>query len=252
MSSHHRRVGNSGGTGNDSLSYSGQSQCSHNHDHSHHHHHHGGGHGGAVEMTTTASPAAGATEVFSFPSVNDLLAGTPQELMKVFATLLRFGRFEALQPLIEGLLLQHQKQQQEGGVSDDLSSFSSPSTNTKNKSTLQYLLQSHDDGGHSLLHWAAKRGDDIRFLQTLVELSLEMDLKSTINIPRYVPCRVKPVASIHPRRRRSFDKTKMTTTTKEKKTTTTMTWMQNGVEKSTTLPDIAHTYSFCFVKKNQQ
>jgi ankyrin repeat protein len=114
-----------------------------------------------------------ATSGFEFPSIQDILEGTPQELIKAFTTLLRFGRFEALEPLVEGLCSQHQQALQQ----------EKSSAQTK----LQALLQGQDEGGHSLLHWAAKRGDDLRFLETLIELISEYsDLKSVVNNPRYV------------------------------------------------------------------
>jgi ankyrin repeat protein len=160
---------------------------SHSH-HSHHFHSHDHSHdddnnNNTCGLEMTENPSSLSPE--GFPSIQDLLSGKPHDVLRAFTTLLRFGRFEAMQPLVEGLLLQQQQQDSEGNNT----ASSDTSTTTTTTTTLKALLQDHDEGGHSLLHWAAKRGDDLRFLQTLIELVLELDLKSIINIPRYVPKR---------------------------------------------------------------
>ncbi|KAG7372327.1 ankyrin repeat domain protein [Nitzschia inconspicua] len=128
------------------------SSNSHSHSHSHggqvcnnpHHH-------GAVEMITVQAP-----------SMDDLINASPEEIVRAFSTLLRFGRFEALQPLFEQL--------------EDVNSNSKE----KPKTTVPEVLQTLDEGGHSLFHWAAKRVDDIRFLQLLVDKAVQYNLTPQI------------------------------------------------------------------------
>lgn len=78
------------------------------------------------------------------PSMDDLVNSSKEEIARALSTLLRFGRFEALAPLLEQL---------------------------DEKRVIPDVLQQLDEGGHSLFHWAAKRVDDVRFLQSLVGLA---------------------------------------------------------------------------------
>ena len=87
------------------------------------------------------------------PSMDDLANASTEEIVRAFSTLLRFGRFEALQPLFDQIENNNQDSNQ----------------NVPPNATLPEVLQSLDEGGHSLFHWAAKRVDDIRFLQCLVD-----------------------------------------------------------------------------------
>lgn len=140
---------------------------SHDH-HSHSHDHGAGGAGGAcqhnhhgdMELTTTTTTPL---------SVEELLQGSRAELSTTITTLLRYGRFEALEPLLHGL-------QQ-----------TSDNTNNNSNTKLSELLMAHDDQGHSLFHWAAKRGDDLRFLSTLLDLAIHYHPTMDIVLqPRYV------------------------------------------------------------------
>mmetsp|Transcript_55064 Transcript_55064/g.133785 ORF Transcript_55064/g.133785 Transcript_55064/m.133785 type:complete len:634 (+) Transcript_55064:324-2225(+) len=87
------------------------------------------------------------------PSIDDLADASPDEIVKAVSTLMRFGRFEALQPLLDQL---------------------------EKKKITASILQQLDDGGHSLFHWAAKRVDDIRFLQTLIDLAIKFRLTPAV------------------------------------------------------------------------
>jgi ankyrin repeat protein len=93
------------------------------------------------------------------PSMDDLANASTAEIVRAFSTLLRFGRFEALQPLVEQL--------DSNGINDQ-------------GANLPDVLQCLDEGGHSLFHWAAKRVDDIRFLQLLVDSSVKHKLTPRI------------------------------------------------------------------------
>ena len=187
--------------------HGGHDHCTHDHSHAHHSHSHSHSHDD-VEMTTQQLLQLQKQQQqqqihVQLPSVQDLLSDDtpPQELFKAFTTLLRFGRFEALQPLIEGLLLRP--------FAEDITTNTTTSTSNTSKLSssviFKTLLQSHDEGGHSLLHWAAKRGDDLRFLQTFLELASTLELLppastssssnntsnskqqiSIVNTPRYV------------------------------------------------------------------
>jgi hypothetical protein len=133
------------------------------HSHSHHHgHSHSHGHcdncdsHAGVEMTTPAFSS------IDSPSLDELMNSPKEEICRTLCTLLRFGRFEALAPALKKL------------------------AEKKGDEAMRELIQELDEGGHSILHWAAKRVDDIRFLQTLMELLLELKLADLINMPRYV------------------------------------------------------------------
>ena len=186
----------------------------HNHDHhSHAHHSHSHSHShDDVEMTTQQLLQLQKQQQIhvQLPSVQDLLSDDtpPQDLFKAFTTLLRFGRFEALQPLIEGLLLRPFAEDITTNTTPGITTNTTSTSNTSKSSSSEIfktLLQSHDEGGHSLLHWAAKRGDDLRFLQTFLELASTLELlppdstsasssnnnnnkqtTSIVNTPRYV------------------------------------------------------------------
>eukprot|EP00751_Fragilariopsis_kerguelensis_P029192 CAMPEP_0170918106 /NCGR_PEP_ID=MMETSP0735-20130129/7777_1 /TAXON_ID=186038 /ORGANISM="Fragilariopsis kerguelensis, Strain L26-C5" /LENGTH=657 /DNA_ID=CAMNT_0011316505 /DNA_START=65 /DNA_END=2038 /DNA_ORIENTATION=+ len=81
--------------------------------------------------------------------------GTDEEIGRALSTLMRFGHFEALPPILEQL------EENERSISD-------------------VILTQFDQGGHTLFHWAAKRVDDIRFLQLLVDLVTKHDMGSKV------------------------------------------------------------------------
>ncbi len=127
----------------------GTVEMSHSHAHSHgHSHSHSHGQPQDTEMTAMNSP-----------SIEDVLNSSLDEIVKSLSTLLRFGRYEALDPLLEQLVAQKAQQ-------------------------LPDILSKVDDGGHSVLHWAAKRVDDIRFLNTLLEILVEYKLTALLNAVR--------------------------------------------------------------------
>ena len=84
----------------------------------------------------------------------EISTATEQELGRILFTLVRFSRFEAVP-----------------GVLQKMEEHDRP---------VASVLQQFDEGGHTLFHWAAKRLDDVRFLQTLVDLSTRLGLGSDI------------------------------------------------------------------------
>mmetsp|Transcript_18337 Transcript_18337/g.42257 ORF Transcript_18337/g.42257 Transcript_18337/m.42257 type:complete len:648 (+) Transcript_18337:105-2048(+) len=84
-------------------------------------------------------------------SLDELVKGTEEDICRTLSTLMRFGRFEAFPPIVEKL-------------------------EENNRSVPDIVLKRFDQGGHTLIHWAAKRVDDLRFLQTLVELAKKYNL----------------------------------------------------------------------------
>jgi ankyrin repeat protein len=103
------------------------------------------------------------------PSMDDLVNASTEEIVRAFSTLLRFGRYEALQPLLDQLETNtHQQQQQNSNNNNNATILP--------KETLPTVLQTLDEGGHSLFHWAAKRVDDLRFLQILVDSAVKYHL----------------------------------------------------------------------------
>lgn len=134
------------------------------HGHSHSHgghcsHNHGSGSGGNVEMMTTDMPMQMEEDIN--PSIEEVVNSSTSDIVKSLATLLRFGRYEALQPLLEALV-------------------------ARSPERLPDIFAEMDEGGHSILHWAAKRVDDIRFLNTLLEILGEFQLTVLLNAARYV------------------------------------------------------------------
>jgi ankyrin repeat protein len=132
----------------DAVSPPDLSHDAHSHSHSHSHGHcvsHG--QNSEVELSDIS------------PSIEDLLNSSTEDIVKSVSTLLRFGRYEALQPLLEKLVEQKPDQ-------------------------LPAIFSGMDEGGHSVLHWAAKRVDDIRFLNTLLEILGEFKLTALLNVAR--------------------------------------------------------------------
>jgi ankyrin repeat protein len=121
------------------------------HTHSHEHGHcHEPGHGngnvaGDVEMEEIS------------PSLEDLMGSSTDEIVKALSTLIRFGRYEAVDPILEQIV------------------------DKKGKEEVAEVFRSFDDGGHALLHWASKRVDDSRFIQKLVELVVELKIPDVLN-----------------------------------------------------------------------
>jgi len=84
-------------------------------------------------------------------SLEELAKASDEEISRALSTLMRFGRFESFPPILAKL-------------------------EENNRSIPDIVLKQFDQGGHTLFHWAAKRVDDIRFLQTLVELATKYAL----------------------------------------------------------------------------
>jgi len=91
------------------------------------------------------------------PSLDDIVGASVDEVIKSLSSLLRFGRFEAVEPLLEKLKIQ------------------------KGSDHLIAILRAVDEGGHTLIHWASKRTDDTRFLRKLVDLALELRAVDVLN-----------------------------------------------------------------------
>lgn len=136
---------------------SGDVELSHSHSHSHSHsrgHSHAHGHGETQSPESAGANLALAATVSQ--SIEDVMNSSFEDIAKSLSTLLRFGRYEALEPLLEQLVARKPEQ-------------------------LPQILAQVDDGGHSVLHWAAKRVDDIRFLHTLVEVLVQYNLTKLLN-----------------------------------------------------------------------
>lgn len=91
------------------------------------------------------------------PSLDDIMGSSIDEIIKSLSTLLRFGRYEAVEPLLEKI------------------------SSERGSAELLQVLRAADDGGHSLLHWASKRVDDSRFIRKLVELAVKLKATDVLN-----------------------------------------------------------------------
>ena len=90
-------------------------------------------------------------------SIDELVKGSDEEIARTLSTLMRFGRFESFPPILEKM--------------EETYNNTSSTGPDNNRSITDIVLKQFDQGGHTLFHWAAKRVDDIRFLQTLVDLA---------------------------------------------------------------------------------
>lgn len=120
----------------------------HNHSHGHSHGHtHLGQHGQKGQWRTQNGniqvPAAAMSLMIP---LEEILKGTPAEIMEALSTLLRLGQYEKWEALAK-VLLDREKE-------------------TKPEKTWCLWI---DNNGHTLLHWAAKRGDDKRFVEFFLE-----------------------------------------------------------------------------------
>lgn len=97
------------------------------------------------------------SQMIKAPSLDSLVNAPKAEVCRALSTLLRFGRFEVL----EGLLGQLVEKRGNDGMAE--------------------IMKVMDEGGHSLIHWAAKRTDDLRFLQNLVDLTVTLKVTEVLN-----------------------------------------------------------------------
>jgi len=125
--------------------------AAHNHSHGHSH-----GHGGQCCHGNQGS-ANDYADIS--PSLDNLADASSEELVRALSTLLRFGRYEAVENMLDQV------------------------KETKGSAELGEVLKHFDDGGHSLFHWSAKRVDDPRFLQKFVELVVEFKMTDLLNAP---------------------------------------------------------------------
>ena len=117
------------------------------HDHNGHSHSHSHSHNANLGDKQNEADDNG----LDTPPLEDLVNSPPKHVNRALSTLFRFGRYEALQPLLEQL------------------------EQAKGREAVGDIFALPDDGGHTLLHWAAKRVDDLRFLQSLVDLLVQLD-----------------------------------------------------------------------------
>jgi ankyrin repeat protein len=129
-----------------------------------HHHSHSHSHAGVTcdgnhddNHNDNHNDNHGNMEMMDHSSLEELVNSSKEDIARALSTLFRFGRYEALTPLLEQLSQQ------------------------KGTEALCDIIQVPDDGGHTLLHWAAKRVDDMRFLQSLVDLIVQLKRTDLLN-----------------------------------------------------------------------
>jgi palmitoyltransferase ZDHHC13/17 len=158
--------------------YGGGGNHNHSHEHTHHgqsqsfnhqHHHH----------PQVISPEGGiqvpAAAMSLMIPLEQIIQGTPHEIMEALSTLLRLGQYEKWEALAK-VLMDREKENPpvllplEANnsdlsmmtMNDDDSSKSNLHSSSANNKTWWLWI---DSNGHTLLHWAAKRGDDKRFVE---------------------------------------------------------------------------------------
>lgn len=113
------------------------STSSSSHSHSHNH---------AACCAPSNRPVEPRTKV----NMQELLRAPAADQFRALAMLIRVGSYSALEDVLKGFMEQS-------------------SDKDKNQQQLDALLQKLGDDGHSLVHWAAKRADDVRFLTLLCQ-----------------------------------------------------------------------------------
>ena len=148
--------------------------CDHGHNHSHGHSHSSSNNSNNQQQQWKA-PGGGiqvpAAALSLMIPLEDILKGTPQELMEALSTLLRLGQYDKWEALANRLIEREQTGETTvpppppstiTALMDDSSHTSTTTTTTTTYPTTWWLWI--DSNGHTLLHWAAKRGDDKRFV----------------------------------------------------------------------------------------
>mmetsp|Transcript_16179 Transcript_16179/g.44791 ORF Transcript_16179/g.44791 Transcript_16179/m.44791 type:complete len:647 (-) Transcript_16179:208-2148(-) len=102
-----------------------------------------------IELTAT-------TAKNSHNPLADIATASDDDIARTLFTLVRFARFDGIPPLLAKL--------------------------TDTDRPLSEFLKRFDEGGHTLFHWASKRVDDIRFLQTLVDHAKRLSLDDVLNV----------------------------------------------------------------------
>jgi palmitoyltransferase ZDHHC13/17 len=141
---------------------------SHQGPHSHGHHFQGGhpkGNNNIMRSPERSVQVMAAALALVTP-LEELVKGTPQEIMGAFNTLLRLGQYEKWEGLATTLIVREKENpplptETKTGNHDQDSSKSSFHIPTNTKTWWLWI----DSNGHTLLHWAAKRGDDKRFVE---------------------------------------------------------------------------------------
>ena len=156
--------------------------CPH-HDQSHSHGHSHGHHGQPRVQQVNWQQAGGmqvpAAALSLMVPLEEILKGTPQEMMVALSTLLRLGQYEKWEKLALKLI---EKEKAEGFMDiparksnndkmdesnkSNSSRFSTAAPEEPEKKTWWLWI---DPNGHTLLHWAAKRGDDKRFVEFFLD-----------------------------------------------------------------------------------
>lgn len=115
--------------------------CSHNHNHSHGHSHGHSHHNKSPSLSSSPRPIVSLNVPMS--ELVTQYADEPQQLFNILLYMVKMAHFALFQELVEQLPVGSNK--------------------TNN------ILQSRDAQGHSLLHWAAKRSDDVQFVEYLLK-----------------------------------------------------------------------------------
>lgn len=143
---------------------------SHNHSHGHSQSHH------PPHPPQMISPEGGiqipAAAMSLMIPLEQIIQGTPEEIMEALSTLLRLGQYEKWEALAK-VLMEREKENPPAPLEttsdhsttrmmkDDSSQSNVHASSTKKKTWWLWI----DSNGHTLLHWAAKRGDDKRFVE---------------------------------------------------------------------------------------
>jgi len=133
------------------------------------------------------APPARPTVTLQIP-VAELIQKEPNLIFATLHQLVRMGTFELYQDICRAYAAAQYDDNNDNDVDNDgaftpTTTTTTTTTTTSNTTTpvpvVSTLLSQYDDKGYSLLHWAVKRTDDVRFVQHLLPLLVG----STITTP---------------------------------------------------------------------
>ncbi len=178
----HNHNNNSSTSGNKNNAAQVKKKCAHHVNNHSHNHSHGQAGKSCCDSHSNVKPPANFQSVESIPV--DKLVSNPAVLFSALITCMKGGNFETFQYLVD-IILNHERDTKKP-MKWGISIYQTPSPETQQQPAVPAIRDSENialsipsqyqstsalarrgPDGHTLSHWAAKRCDDIRFLQYL-------------------------------------------------------------------------------------
>jgi palmitoyltransferase ZDHHC13/17 len=156
-----------------------------NHGHNNHHQHGGGNKSCCGPPTIVHRPML----TLKKPAIEIVMESSNHELYHLLLQIIRMGHYELFIELIDTWRTYY--------TTNDKSNTTSTSTGIV---TFDRMIHAYDTNGHTLTHWAAKRIDDVRIVQYMVQNVMYDTIKSTDQFvwnteKELVPFLLKPPSS---------------------------------------------------------